>query len=324
MGGLIDSPVIKLAKKFGKIHSLAPPIDIEKLVKKYASLIYRDIPITGVDGVSINLKKVGKIPKVVASPSLSKGRLYFTLAHELGHIIIPWHIGTIADNISVVDQEDYEYYFLEQEANQFAAEILMPSDWILNEYQSKEDLAALHNLIHKKCNVSYHAAAIRMIQLLPSNIIYIAEESKNIAHSGKTQDTSAGLPDAGNLYRKGMFPYTKTESTLAITGTNYHWIELSSTIAITSNDARTWREILNTIVDDIMPHEDPKKYKMSINGIVAAANSVAKRRENYSLESITSDCIYRFSNRPEYQDFVGHQDFEKFIISRSKDFFTPK
>src|SRR5688500_8404326 len=95
--GINDCPEVKLARKIIEKHSLTIPFNVEKLVSEYAEVIYRKIPISGVDGISINLKTIGKQTKIVVNSSIPKTRQIFTLAHELGHIIIPWHLGTIID-----------------------------------------------------------------------------------------------------------------------------------------------------------------------------------------------------------------------------------
>src|SRR6056297_2782991 len=185
--GVEDFPEIKLARRLFKKHSLSVPFDIDKLVSNYGDIIYKIIPFEGIDGVSINIKVPGKFPKIIVNTSLPSKRQLFTKAHELGHIIIPWHIGTIVDDIYSQGYKNYIYSELEHEANRFAAELLMPKDWLMDyAVKFKDNYAQLHQTIATESGVSDYAAAIRLIENLPKNIIYIAVENGYVKHSGKT------------------------------------------------------------------------------------------------------------------------------------------
>lgn len=53
---LAQLPEIKMARKIIKRHSLKIPFDLDSLVRKYATVIYKSIPVDGVDGVCLYLK----------------------------------------------------------------------------------------------------------------------------------------------------------------------------------------------------------------------------------------------------------------------------
>lgn len=133
-------PEEKFACRLLERHNLIPPYNLEELVSLYAKVNFLDFPInTDADGVSLGLKQSDK-PKIYINSSRYKVRQRFTLAHELGHVIIPWHIGNIVShtdikisedrtNISsqIKGREDYDYMEIESEANRFAAELLIPT-----------------------------------------------------------------------------------------------------------------------------------------------------------------------------------------------------
>jgi Zn-dependent peptidase ImmA (M78 family) len=136
-------PEEKLADRLLERHNLAPPYDLEKLVLLYADIDYLEFPVEA-DGISLGLKKIDK-PKIYINSKRHLVRQRFTLAHELGHVIIPWHTGNIIShntNFSVYEEngdvvtnfnsrEDYDYRQIESEANRFAAELLLPTTWLL-------------------------------------------------------------------------------------------------------------------------------------------------------------------------------------------------
>ena len=89
-----------------KKHNLPIQFDIKVLGEEYATLEFMRLPpyASNIDGVTLNLKKVDK-PQVFINSSQPQKRLQFTLAHELGHIIIPWHTGNIVENFSDINIE---------------------------------------------------------------------------------------------------------------------------------------------------------------------------------------------------------------------------
>src|SRR5690606_41526903 len=171
--GLSCPPEIKLARRIHLKHKLSVPVDLDGLVSQYAMIYYRDIPIDGVDGVCIGLKNPRKKTKVVVNNSTSKNRQRFTLAHELGHIIIPWHLGTIVDDVNV-SQANSDYWRLESEANRFASELLMPFNWLLERFLENQNLADLVSLTSAKCLVSEEAAGIRVERFGQEAIEYLS------------------------------------------------------------------------------------------------------------------------------------------------------
>ena len=123
------TPVEKMAARVLARHRLQPPYDLDTLVKNYADIEEHHFPFDA-DGVTIGIGG-DKKPQILINSSPPMTRKKFTLAHELGHIIIPWHTGTIVSHINP-EGANLEYREMESEANQFAAELLIPKGWLLN------------------------------------------------------------------------------------------------------------------------------------------------------------------------------------------------
>ncbi|WP_442591922.1 ImmA/IrrE family metallo-endopeptidase [Pedobacter sp. AW31-3R] len=197
--GLTVSPQARMARRILKKHNLVVPFDLNKLVNQYAKVYYKSIPIQGVDGVCINLKKPGKIPTVIVNDDAVQVRQRFTLAHELGHIIIPWHLGTIIDEIDINEKtsiRDKQYWILESEANRFASELLMPIDFILEQFNVNPDPEFLIDQIKRKCGVSEIAAKIRLNSAITeiTEILMPEENIKNLfAKSGNVVEIQSSL-----------------------------------------------------------------------------------------------------------------------------------
>jgi len=322
--GIEDLPEIKLARRIISKHSLSIPFDIDKLISNYGDIIYKEIPFDGIDGVSINIKVPGKFPKIIVNTSLPPKRQLFTKAHELGHIIIPWHLGTIVDDIYSQGYKDFIYSKLEQEANRFAAELLMPKDWLTDyKVKLKNDYAQLHKVIAKKAGVSDYAAAIRLIETLPQNIVYTAVENGYVKHTGRTAGTDAYLQDNNKIFKEDFYQYIDSYTQYKSNSISYHWWKISDEVDISTDDKRGWREILDDITNEISPQEGVAQFKKSINGIVAHANGKVKRRGNYNVKTVISACISRL-RREGLESFTNHPNFETFIKVKVTDLVNKK
>lgn len=318
-----DKPEAKMARRLIEKNELQPPIDVVGLVQNYASLTITEIPIAGVDGVSIDLKVPGKKPHVVLNSNAPPTRQTFTLAHELGHLIIPWHIGTIVDHVDPLEDPESGYATIEEEANTFAAELLIPTPWVGKQLKATSDLAKLHSYICKQCKVSPIAAAIRLADELPANIVYCATDSGTVMFSGQTKGTLATTPPWNQPFDPNAYNYSSHHFVASYNQKELHWWILPEKIAITNKDSRTWRELLDNIVKSLdMSGKCATDYKSSINGVAAYANSRIKRTTGYSPESLVAACLQRYKDRNEYQGLVNHPDFLIFLQKKAEDLYA--
>ncbi len=307
----------RLVEKYG----LEPPIDIEDLVSQYADLKFADIPFEGADGISLNLKVIGKTTRVVVNQNMPPARQRFTMAHELGHVIIPWHVGTIVDHIDPTRVSEVDRYWqIEEEANTFAAALLMPQQFIDELIAEEDDLARIYRIVTKECEVSPIASAIRLAAFMPPNIAYAYERNGAVEFSGKSAGTIASTLNWGAEFPNDPYDYAESHFQEVLNGGQIHWWVLPSEIHYDIDDDRTWRDILNGMVEDIeIPPADIKKYKSSVNGVVAYANGSCKRSDTYTVSSVVSASVQRFKDRGGYESFVQHPDFKAFLVKKAQE-----
>lgn len=317
--GSIDFPEEKIARKIFDKHNLKIPFDLDQLVRHYADLIYKSIPISGVDGLSLNIKVVGKTPTVIINQDITETRQLFTLAHELGHLIIPWHCGIDIEDIDLSHEwiADFRYGEMEQEANRFAAEILMPKQFIENLSLKEENFASLHDRVCLLTGVSHQAAAIRLGQILPRNIIYCCEVDGIINYSGVSSGTMATIPNSGSINVKTSFP-SAVHSNIKIRGKTIHWWQLKQedVSTVQKDDPRTWKEILDFVASQT---ENPIKYKQTINGRVSWVNGTLKKTSAYNVSSIYTECLNRFRHLEEFKGFIKYGLLEIFLLKKIED-----
>ena len=230
--GIDLTPDKRLARRVIRKYELRPPIDIGSLVNLYARLTFVQIPFQGVDGISLNLKTPGKATHVIVNSTGSRFRQRFTMAHELGHILIPWHVGAV-----VIDHLDtsgtrppsnwtMDDWTMENEANSFAAELLMPHSWIEQTVSSTTDLAEAHKRISFECQTSTLSAAIRLTQFLPKNIVYASEKDGIVEFSGRTEGTIASPLERHVEFPNDAFNYSEQHYESKFHGQIIHWWRL--------------------------------------------------------------------------------------------------
>ena len=152
------------------------PVDVETIARDFSHHKYPDDPITKIKGASLPRFDGGlfKAPTgkkgwgIIYNNSMqSKGRINYTLAHELGHYLL--HRMDHPDGIECGEQDmvrwDSTFGQIEHEANIFAANLLMPLDDYRNQIDSRAviDLDMIGHCADRY-EVSLIAAVLRWIE----------------------------------------------------------------------------------------------------------------------------------------------------------------
>lgn len=313
--------VINYAKRMHVRHSLSLPVNVNKLAKEYATPKFSDIPFD-IDGITANLKVSGVRPAILVNENRPRTRQRFTLAHEIGHVVIPWHMGTIFDITDATAPDGaIEYWEMEAEANAFATELLMPSGWIEELLSSNDNPAAINEVIASKAEVSAIAATLRLRAFLPNGYIFAVFGSDgNVTYSGRSDGTHANAPARGVSceiekhyeYAKSFFEFTSGKE-------RYVWIELPEEIEIDSNGNRDWRVVLDEIIDDVAnSKEEGIKYKQRLNGVMGFANGAAKRG-TFNEKTLCSVCTQRLAGNNSLKPVTNHPKFQEYLAAKVRD-----
>lgn len=151
------------------------PVPVEKIARSYADVLKQ--PIQGeVSGMLVPLDAGSWV--IVVNSLHTAVRQRFTIAHELGHLILHGYTTPHADRgfrIRRRDAQSSEGSVLEEiEANQFAAELLMPYDLLMKKIAGTrldyapavdDDDSELAELA-KAFQVSRQALSIRLSHIL--------------------------------------------------------------------------------------------------------------------------------------------------------------
>lgn len=151
------------------VHEIAKSLNIEILEGEFRDNNGRDI--------SGLIKVSGKegTPIIAVKSSDSKERKRFTIAHEIGHFILHGnelaHVDSDLESVVYRDKSStMAINTKEIQANQFAAELLMPTDeiktLILKNQEDNEEITKTIIEISEKYRVSSLAATIKVTSLL--------------------------------------------------------------------------------------------------------------------------------------------------------------
>jgi hypothetical protein len=211
------------------------------------------------------------------------------------------------------------YWAAEEEANRFAAELLMPSSWVEKQIESDLNLATVHKAIAEICEVSAHAAGIRLAQFLPADTTYAIESLGSVEVAGRTEGTLANSLTWGEPFPSTAYSYATEHFQTNITTKTLHWWLLPDGEELEASSMQTWKEILDSIVGSLgLPQNEQKQLKSSISGVIAYANGLVKRTGTHTVNSVMAACIQKFHGRPEYDSVYKHPEFRAFLSAKAR------
>lgn len=315
------TPEEKLANRLLKRHSLIPPYDLVSLVKNYADLEYENFPFTA-DGITTGVKSVR--PAIYINKNLSSTRSKFTLAHELGHVKIPWHIGTIVSDLDEYSPLDhYLYREKETEANRFAAELLMPSSWVVDTLSKKCEFKTKLEEIYNHSGASLEAVLIKVMPKCVDNRYLLIMNGDHCLKQYKAQVTKHYNFDNNEFDFNSVYSGYNLEIFL-IAGRKIvtFLIGKIDKKQFQQDDSRTWRELLLDVINETaVPGDDLKKIQLSVNAVLAPTFQKYKLK---SFDEICSAIRLSYEDRPLLANIVAHELFPVYIKKRVEELLARK
>lgn len=170
--------------------ALIPPIDPYYIcTMQHIQIAYEPL-----DHADAALLRIGSSAEIMLnSNNQYRSRDRFSVAHELGHYYLPGH-------------SDMEYYCTikeilqyrssnkkEHEANQFAAELLIPTLWLKNRIKASDISLSLIKKIAEECHTSLTATAIKIIKICRDRVGTAYSENGIIKWTAKSKSFSYEL-----------------------------------------------------------------------------------------------------------------------------------
>lgn len=298
----------------------SPPIDVEAICRKLGHLTYKSFP-SEIDGLCLDLKVSGKRPKIWVSKTIPRVRRRFTIAHEIGHIIIPWHTGTIVDDIDAPrSRERSRYREMEAEANRFAAELLMPTAWVIGLSERSDHVAGLMHTIHQVANVSLPAAFLKAAKFGKAGFVGAEVRDGLVTRGIRTPGTHSLPPERNIEINSVSMPAAYSPEIISGSDSSYYWWKIMDSINDPGMKLEDWRGILDEILLDIPP-EFRVKTRASVNAIVGLA--IGREPKGSPVQTIYKHGLEAAQNREGSSAWVSyamsHARFTDYVLARSRD-----
>lgn len=172
----------ELRKKLG----LTMPPFLPQTAFASLDVVYQECHLDGCLGMTIRIN--GNIGVMVSSNIPEEGKKTFTAAHELGHVVIPSHAKMNSFKCTSNDLWGSSKNPQEVEANQFAAEWLMPREIFKVSCRKLEPDFENISKLGYEYNVSLTAAAMRFVEVTDYEVVMVASENGIMKYFKSSQD----------------------------------------------------------------------------------------------------------------------------------------
>lgn len=306
---------------------LKPPVDVESVARHFADVDAVSIP-GDCDGLVLGLNGGRPRPLILLDRFQSISRSRFTLAHELGHVLLPWHVGgaflcethrvRLFDALSQAD--------LEPEANRFAAELLVPSVWlrrVIDELGSEQIVPLMEAV--RDAKVSAYVACLRLRETLPAGHSFAISAGSTVQMSGRT--TGPGLhavnpPQAGEVFERDRIDqFAHRVEDLDYGSVHVTWWTFHGEQDADVTDERTARQVLDELLQRYVASETlQQRIRQSLGGVIGAAHGEARRAGITRRDGLFVRFRSRFAvHRPDIPDeLLRDEDFEIWLRKRAQ------
>ncbi len=289
-------------------------MDIAALLGELADLSSVDWPFSTVD--AIMLRRPGKRPDVYYKPVDDRGlRQRFTLAHELGHLRLAWHIGNKACSIptngpGLLRTRRPE----EQEADVFASCILVPNRWLRDLSASYGD--NMNDLLSelRSAQVSTKASILALRRMLPAGWVFQINGQEPVHSRGTALPAFAGALTV----RRNLDHEASSSGRLDLHGNTVRWWRLTGSYGLPDEDEdpRTTTELLRSAIRAHEPdHHNAVHLERVANGIVGGGT---RDDAGKPAGELYASLLYRF-RKLAVQEILTHPDFHMWLARKARD-----
>jgi Zn-dependent peptidase ImmA (M78 family) len=313
----------RLAATLVRRLELAPPVDIRGVADRFAIVEEDAIPGT-CDGLAIGLTHAR--PRIIVKPTGNSRRQRFTLAHELGHVLLPWHTGSnLACLARPGELGGYRASQAETEANRFAAELLVPQSW-LNDLVSEHGVEELSSLMQaiEQAEVSAHVASLKLAGVLPPGFGFaLVDAAKTVELVGQSPGMNLPLPDRGERLQSASLDRLAVHREIVeYAGRRVIWWSFhEAEVRDRAEDARSAKEDLTEVVSRHSRDEQERKSIYGrISSVIGAANSQAEHDGRTGAAELHARFRSRFAVKRDLPDGLPiDPDFLRWLERRAAE-----
>jgi hypothetical protein len=306
----------RLVERFG----LTPPVNVRTLLNHYAEVESISIP-ADCDALVIGLNVPSVVrPRVIVNRDKPHRRQRFSMAHELGHILIPGHI-----SIGVCFME-YSFYDSssddEREAHAFASELLMPTRWLAEIVAATDNPSEIFASA-EVADVSAAAAMLAINRLLAPGHVVCLMNGKVVEMALGSPGTIANLPEQGHLLDlRTIDPLAAEHGHVTFSGRQIGWWAFEAEAELgeeDDEDERTASEVLRAIADDVFADDADGRLRAlaSINGAAGWAKGAFGPAA--TVEEMLARLRGRLAGRTKHAAMMSHPLFETYLVKKARE-----
>lgn len=314
-------PILKFAKRALRDFPWTIPVDIFALAQDWSTVDFVDWDYD-CDALVHGLTSERPGIMLRTLDSVFDRRLRMTLGHELGHIIVPWHVGTITCDGSNEILETasfpaspFRLRTQESEATEFSSAVLMPFEALFRDAEEQplgQFFAGLD-----RYQTSAHATVIRLTEILRPGFIFRGRYTGTLTehYSRGTQRLPSSIDRARQLreaaYESGQF---------SIGSKVVYWYRLAQMDDFQPVvDDRTTTQILRDVVAQVWANRTPEEEKLAqrINGVVSGA--LGKIRFSSEEEALSHVRQWTVHHETIPQWVLESEDFDLYLRRKSEE-----
>ena len=199
----------EVARSVAAEHGLTPPFDLERLAGAYALVLDESLP-TPADAIVLHAATPGERPRIAVDAGLhtSPQRRRFAIAHALGHVLLGWHpLGAPCDvSTPPTELPATVHDLVEGEANAFARELLLPTEWVRSLGASGERVAERIRQVGELAGVPVMPAARAVAMQLDAGYVWVVTDQwHRVLDAGRSPRTQVRPPIVGEEVDAGSY-----------------------------------------------------------------------------------------------------------------------
>lgn len=287
-------------------------MDVDAEVSKHAVVETDDLP---GNADAVVLRKPGEKPLVLLAIGLNVNRRRFTLAHELGHLVLPWQVGSaFCHPRQTIVAGEMLHAQIEREANQFATELLVPENWMDAMIVARSGhLATLVMDIGRRAGVSPITAAIALERTASIRAaVAITRPSLASPYTASTpgcpmSKSSAWWNDLRMVEQAGGVVSTESFGKYTLVAAEFPEQAQSTVERPAEESCSILREILSGL-----PESERSAIMRSTNGVIGSANP-----KKGVMADVLEKLRVRFVNRDGLEVLTDHPRFDEYLVAKA-------
>lgn len=292
-------------------YQLSPPVDIKGLVQEFADLEFCAWP-QDCDGVAI----LSTLPhRVFVKDGQPRRRERFTLAHELGHVVIPWHVNAVdckpVETQEFASEEVYLGMHNEAQANDFASRILIPDSFVEDLRRTYPDPTAVLEKL-EQADVSAAAGVLALRRALLPGYVFISPDLEKPVRSEGTEFVNGRGRLRELSIRSGVSQHQ---------GKSVSWFQMAQAVepSLEINSRAAAKSILRELAQSSVGLRTGltlQGIQQSVAGVLGAAKHV--------VTGLTPDVAmgvlkYRFSRKVELAPVIATPQFHDYLSFKARE-----